>query len=254
MLARVALARVLTVERRFSEAEASLALAQACITTLAPSPLRDVVVVAEAQLALAMGDADRAGHGRARLPLGDRRRRLEATIALAQNDPERALKVLADTDPTTVRQRVDTAVLRATALDAVGAPDADDALAECLALARPERFVTAIAEGMRDLGPRISFRFRSGPLGAFEQAVLDRLDRPRSRPAAGTEDGLVEALTAREYTVVRYLPSRLTVTEIASECHVSTNTLKTHLKAVYRKLGVSSRREAISAAQRLSLI
>ena len=52
---------------------------------------------------------------------------------------------------------------------------------------------------------------------------------------------LVEPLTGRELDVIRFLPSRLTVREIADELYISQNTLKFHLKVIYRKLGVSSR-------------
>ena len=62
---------------------------------------------------------------------------------------------------------------------------------------------------------------------------------------------LVEPLTDREWDVIRYLPSRLTVREIAAELYVSVNTLKSHMKAVYRKLGVSSRQEAAGVARTL---
>jgi len=59
-------------------------------------------------------------------------------------------------------------------------------------------------------------------------------------------------LTDRERDVLRFLPSRLTLREIANELYVSVNTLKFHLKVIYRKLGVSSRAEAADVARRLS--
>ncbi len=62
---------------------------------------------------------------------------------------------------------------------------------------------------------------------------------------------LVEPLTERELDVVRFLPSRLTVREIAGELYISQNTLKFHLKVIYRKLGVSSRAEASEVARRM---
>ena len=51
--------------------------------------------------------------------------------------------------------------------------------------------------------------------------------------------------------MLRFLPSRLTVREIADELYVSVNTLKFHLKVIYRKLGVTSRAEAAAWARRL---
>jgi LuxR family maltose regulon positive regulatory protein len=59
-----------------------------------------------------------------------------------------------------------------------------------------------------------------------------------------------EVLTERERDVLRFLPSRLTLGEIASELFISVNTLKFHLKVIYRKLGVSSRAEAADVARR----
>ena len=65
---------------------------------------------------------------------------------------------------------------------------------------------------------------------------------------------MVEELTSRERDVMRLLPSRLTLREIASELFVSQNTLKFHLRVIYRKLGVNSRAEAVETARRLRLL
>ena len=73
---------------------------------------------------------------------------------------------------------------------------------------------------------------------------------------AGTsepEHGLPsEALTDRERDVLRFLPSRLTLPEIADELFISVNTLKFHLKLIYRKLGVNSRAEAAEIARAMA--
>jgi LuxR family maltose regulon positive regulatory protein len=65
---------------------------------------------------------------------------------------------------------------------------------------------------------------------------------------------LIEQFSNRERAVLRYLPSRLDNAEIAAELRVSINTLKTHLKHIYRKLGVDGRKAAIVAAERLHLL
>ena len=82
-------------------------------------------------------------------------------------------------------------------------------------------------------------------------AWLDRVRRAAS--AAGAPRlaslGLVETLTDREREVLRLLPSRLTLSEIADELFISMNTLKFHLKVIYRKLGCSSRAEAAAIIQ-----
>ena len=69
-------------------------------------------------------------------------------------------------------------------------------------------------------------------------------------PARGPVKDLVEQLTDREQMVLSYLPSRLSNAEIAAELRVSLNTLKSHLKHIYRKLGVAGRNDAITKAER----
>ncbi len=60
-------------------------------------------------------------------------------------------------------------------------------------------------------------------------------------------------LSERELEVARYLPTPLSNIEIAAQLYISLNTLKTHLQAIYRKLGVSGRREAIRRAEDLGI-
>jgi LuxR family maltose regulon positive regulatory protein len=71
-------------------------------------------------------------------------------------------------------------------------------------------------------------------------------------PAVRTD--LVEELTEGELAVLRHLPTSLSQREIASELYVSLNTVKTHCKAIYRKLGVGDRSAAVHAARRLDLL
>ncbi|MEM9562301.1 MAG: AAA family ATPase [Actinomycetota bacterium] len=61
--------------------------------------------------------------------------------------------------------------------------------------------------------------------------------------------GVVENLTDREQAVLHYLPSQLTQRDIANELYVSLNTVRTHCKAIYRKLGVGDRKAAVQAAR-----
>jgi LuxR family maltose regulon positive regulatory protein len=54
--------------------------------------------------------------------------------------------------------------------------------------------------------------------------------------------------------VLRYLPTKLSQREIASELYVSPNTVKTHCAAIYRKLGVGDRKAAVQAARDLGVL
>src|SRR5262249_60874472 len=64
---------------------------------------------------------------------------------------------------------------------------------------------------------------------------------------------LAEPLTERELAVLHLLGGTLSLREIGQEMHVSANTVKTHTQAIYRKLGVSARSDAVDAARLLGL-
>jgi LuxR family maltose regulon positive regulatory protein len=91
--------------------------------------------------------------------------------------------------------------------------------------------------------------------------ILDLLPRPagsvpslrgQARWARGR--GLDEALTDTETRVLRYLPTHLTAPEIAAELWLSVNTVNTHTRHLYTKLGVHSRTEAVDRARALGLL
>jgi LuxR family maltose regulon positive regulatory protein len=84
------------------------------------------------------------------------------------------------------------------------------------------------------------------------ERVAARHRTTRSRPAPTA--GMVEQLSVREMAVLRYLPSGLSLPEIARELYVSPNTVKTQCSAIYRKLAVTSRRAAVQAARQHRLL
>jgi LuxR family maltose regulon positive regulatory protein len=90
------------------------------------------------------------------------------------------------------------------------------------------------------------------PDGAEAQwARLARLQRRVATPPRGVAG---EPLTEREVTVLRLLRGALSLREIGQQLHLSPNTVKTHVKAVYRKLGVSTRHDAIASAHRIGIL
>ena len=62
------------------------------------------------------------------------------------------------------------------------------------------------------------------------------------------------ALTPAELRILQFLPSRFTLTQIGEHVFLSKNTVKTHAPGIYRKLGVSSRDEAVARARSLGLV
>jgi LuxR family maltose regulon positive regulatory protein len=84
----------------------------------------------------------------------------------------------------------------------------------------------------------------------FAAQLLERL-QDDSLPS---QRSVIETMTERELTVLRYLPTMLSNREIAAEMYFSVNTVKTHLKSIYRKLDVTRRRDAVERARALSII
>ncbi|MBG6225276.1 ATP/maltotriose-dependent transcriptional regulator MalT [Arthrobacter sp. CAN_A2] len=80
---------------------------------------------------------------------------------------------------------------------------------------------------------------------------VDLLVNHRRRPV---QEIAGPPLTPREIELVALLPTFATVDELALDLQISTNTVKTHLRGIYRKLGVGTRREAIAAADKLGLL
>ena len=72
--------------------------------------------------------------------------------------------------------------------------------------------------------------------------------------ASSSRAQLVEPITQAELRVLAYLPTHLSFGEIGSALYVSRNTVKSHAMAIYRKLGVASRSEAVVEARRIGLI
>lgn len=125
---------------------------------------------------------------------------------------------------------------------------ADRALRAALELAGPRRafrpFYDAGPEIRKLLVPQI------GRLGRLDQFVAELVE---AIPAAARPADTAE-LTPREVQLLRELPSLATIEEIAATLYVSVNTVKTHLRNVYRKLGVTSRREAVIMARQRGLL
>ncbi|MFD0821856.1 LuxR C-terminal-related transcriptional regulator, partial [Micromonospora zhanjiangensis] len=131
-------------------------------------------------------------------------------------------------------------------------------LERVLALAEPEgyrRVFTRSDPPARDL---LAAQLDAGT--AYWSTLSDLLavqTSPAPPAGAGTVAVTVagaEPLTDRELTVLRYLQSILSNVEIAGELSLSVNTVKTHVRNIYRKLDASRRREAVRRARDLHLL
>jgi LuxR family maltose regulon positive regulatory protein len=180
---------------------------------------------------------------------------LRIRLALALGDPARAAAMLDRLPPATFpRDRVvRNIVVALTTIDR----DVEGATATFTAA-----LLEAQSEDLRrtviDVAPDVLRLLMSvTPTRGLEPYIDELIAAATTVPAAlrtRTATSLVEQLSDREVTVLRYLCSRLTYQEIASALYVSLNTLKTHVKSVYRKLGVASRREAVEVGRQLRLV
>ncbi|TCC48865.1 tetratricopeptide repeat protein [Kribbella capetownensis] len=140
-------------------------------------------------------------------------------------------------------------VLRALAQDDV-AP-----LERSLTLAEPEGYVRVfIAEGPPMTSMLASLAQRR-PDWPYPRRLLDAVRRPTSQaPKPTGEQVLVEPLSDRELDVLRLLAGELDGPSIARQLVVSLNTVRTHTKHIYAKLGVTNRRSAVRRAHQLNLL
>ena len=134
---------------------------------------------------------------------------------------------------------------------------AHDALLRALDLAAPRGCVRL----MRETSPEVveAMTFGRGRFGLHEEFVEKALATGDVSEAGGGRNahdtkGIVAVLTPRELSLLQDLPSLMTVAEIAHARAVSPNTVKTQLRSLFNKLGVSTRRGAVTAGRHQGLI
>ncbi|MQY33732.1 HTH-type transcriptional regulator MalT [Streptomyces sp. RB17] len=150
------------------------------------------------------------------------------------------------------------ATVRAALVRAEAAPEYDVAtarrlLAQALREARRERLRRPFLEA----GPRIRHLLDTPPLQGLAAGWLTPGEPASPGGPGAAEDPsspVVEELSGREREVVGRLADLMSTEEIAADLYVSVNTVKTHLKSAYRKLGVNGRAEAVRRAREHGLI
>jgi LuxR family maltose regulon positive regulatory protein len=251
-------------EGRFDEALAEFARAQGLERLLASEHVFTVDVRGRAlQVRVRMGDTETAGLALAELGPQQRNRAAMrialAALELEQGNPEGTAEALAPvidgSAPALSARwaRVEALLLDATARDRLGdRRAAEEALEAALELAEPDGLILPfMLWPSRELLERHP-RHRTAH-ATLISTILDAL-AGRSSPQRGPAAPLREELSEAELRVVRYLPSNLTASAIASELVVSTNTVRTHMRHIYAKLDAHSRSEAVARARELGLV
>ena len=125
-----------------------------------------------------------------------------------------------------------------------------------LSLARLNRR-TGDHAGARSFARRAREALAACPDPGFLGELLARTERSLQLASAPASAPLLAAdleLSERELTLLRLLASDLSQREIGSELFISLNTVKGHVKSIFRKLGVTSRADAVARGRELGLL
>ncbi|HZX53618.1 MAG TPA: helix-turn-helix transcriptional regulator, partial [Ilumatobacteraceae bacterium] len=174
-----------------------------------------------------------------------------ARVLLHRDEPADAWQVLEYAEPRCPRHEVLLGLLRARSN--VDSAEALTLATDAIQLASTNLMLQTVAAECRDsmeLVERVAWCVPEPWMNRLRRAATHGGDSPLRLD----DPHLVERLTQRERDVLRMLPSRLTLREIAGELYVSVNTLKFHLRVIYRKLGVNSRAEATALARSMTSV
>jgi LuxR family maltose regulon positive regulatory protein len=249
VLVRVDAVRLLLARDDLDAARDLIDELRALASTRVHPRLQRIVDGVEARWFIDAGDTARAAEVIARLPpSGAVTALLEARLHLVDGRPELATKGL-DGPFVTLRDELGAELIRVAAAHRSGSPELPGHLDRVVSLASAERHVLPILEA----GPTVSRLVRaaaeSSGTGDGQRLAVDLGAAPPARRVASPR----VPLTDRELAVLRYLPTRLTNQEIAAELFMSVNTVKTHLKSIYTKVGATSRSDAVRKARALDL-
>ncbi|MEU1621463.1 LuxR C-terminal-related transcriptional regulator [Streptomyces sp. NPDC005722] len=202
------------------------------------------------QVLAGLRDQDRDG-GQMRLGL--------ATLRLAQDDPQAAVAALAPVLDGSAHLPWPGWLAQAFLLEAIARTALGDhraaahALERALDLAEPDGVLLwfllhPVPELLEDLPAHRTTH------AALIAEILSLLAGHQPAPSTTGPRPLTEPLSRSELRVLRYLPTNLTTTDIASQLNVSPNTVKVHVRHLYAKLGAHRRAEAVARARDLGLL
>ncbi len=267
----VALARVLWAKGDYAEALQVVEKLETRLQSRArPREFYEDFHTLRARLQLASGDLQGAFHWADQVQLAedfdlhkDLYRLTLARIRLVQGRYAEVEKLLAGTTPAitagsqTSRQLECNLLLAAAAAGQQRLPEALDLVESCLALAEPDghiRIFLDVGEPAREL---LAAYQRSAPSDheVFAQKILDAFSRTSEASSPGPQPGgLIEPLSERELEVLNLIALGKTNQEIARRLIVAPGTIKAHAAAIFRKLDVANRTEAVARARELGIL
>ena len=244
-------AQIWAARGQVRDALATVAAARQVVTGASPALLARADEQ-EALLRLSLGDLRTPAELAARLPAA-RRGLLLARIALAAGDRQAVPEHLqaAALGDLTPRQALVRQLLLAAAAIERGDPAAAGILGGALHTARGHGFLNTVVTTAPQVAGYLvehAAQLRSDPF--VERLVAAALEVRAAQPAAAPSSRvLAEPLTAAEQRILTLLPTS-TYLQIADTLYISRNTVKTHLRSIYQKLGVASRSAGPRAGRR----
>jgi len=202
-----------------------------------------------------LGLIDEAASGVARLDPAQRSTgeicNATAVLHLARHDPDAARQALRPVLDGGVPVNSDLTRVEAHLLDALAHHDPRASIEQALEIAEPDRLIAPFAmTGAWQLLERAAPRPTAH--AALIADILDTVRTGTATPASPLEPA--EPLSPSELRVLRYLPTNLTRPEIANELSVSLNTVNTHIRHIYAKLGATDRSVAVHRGRELRLL
>jgi len=220
------------------------------LTTLkSPHELSWIVDMTEVFLRFVLDDWERAEELLRRMPKIEMVRQIDLN-AKFQSDPKK-IPVLIDAFPeNTPREKVNKFLYQATI----------NVESENIALGYLNKALDIGAEvGYHEYFVRqhrlypIMVKAAAAQPTVFRESVVQEMTE-RIQAMNSDTGALEEKLTSRELEILKHLTTGLPLSAIAKQLHISQNTMKTHLRNVYRKLGVDGRHTAVEKAKKLLLI
>ena len=220
----------------------------------AASPLLHKLNQADIDAHLALGDVEGALQVARTTPAAELPAEAVARLDLCAGLPDRALSRLGSGPGRTLSIEIRQLVVRACADRQHGRSQrAENTMRRALELARSEGYARPFLETPSLTVPLLSRLSNLDP-DPYTSNLVDQAERLVAPASLRDSVPMLEPLTDREREVLRHLTSHHNLPQIGAVMCLSTNTIKTHVKAIYRKTGAACRDDAVSIARSHGLL
>ncbi|HUJ65950.1 MAG TPA: LuxR C-terminal-related transcriptional regulator [Acidimicrobiales bacterium] len=172
-----------------------------------------------------------------------------ARVDLCLGRPDRVMARLGTGTAPSAGARIRRLILLACAEKQQGRPDtATCYMRKAIGIAEPQQYVRPFLEHAAPVLPLLSIMGASSR-DRYLSHLISETEPIASKATTGMDGTMLEPLSEREWEVLQHLTSHHTIRQIANLMFVSPNTVKTHVKSIYRKTGAISRDDAVTIAR-----